>query len=148
MRRLHPRQLCPSEALPLGYEGNGAGLRGRFVLSHDAIFLYAPIAGPSREICLSGILSTSWEIVPSGGKRKQELRMFGLKRPTRIDLRSNDAAIVVRENGEMEMFIRQAKGDEELPPGQVVLALFGMAFHDERVRKLLAQIVKEKQNLT
>jgi|SRR5664279_3775638 hypothetical protein len=88
------------------------------------------------------------EIVPSGGKRKQELRMFGLKRPTRIDLRSNDAAIVVRENGEMEMFIRQAKGDEELPPGQVVLALFGMAFHDERVRKLLAQIVKEKQNLT
>ena len=60
--------------------------------------------------------------------------MFGLKRPTRIDLRSNDAAIVVRENGEMEMFIRQAKGDEELPPGQVVLALFGMAFHDERVR--------------
>jgi hypothetical protein len=61
---------------------------------------------------------------------------------------SNDAAIVVRENGEMEMFIRQAKGDEELPPGQVVLALFGMAFHDERVRKLLAQIVKEKQNPT
>ena len=74
--------------------------------------------------------------------------MFGLKRPTRIDLRSNDAAIVVRENGEMEMFIRQAKGDEELPPGQVVLALFGMAFHDERVRKLLAQIVKEKQDPT
>jgi hypothetical protein len=86
------------------------------------------------------------EIVPSGGKRKQELGMFGLKRPTRIDLRSNDAAIVVRENGEMELFIRQAKGDEELPPSQVVLALFGMAFHDERVRKLLAQIVKEKQN--
>jgi hypothetical protein len=53
--------------------------------------------------------------------------MFGLKRPTRIDLRSNDAAIVVRENGEMEMFIRQAKGDEELPPGQVVLALFGVS---------------------
>jgi hypothetical protein len=50
--------------------------------------------------------------------------MFGLKRPTRIDLRSNDAAIVVRENGEMEMFIRQAKGDEELPPGQVVSGPF------------------------
>jgi hypothetical protein len=74
--------------------------------------------------------------------------MFGLKRPTRIDLRSNDAAIVVRENGEMEMFIRQAKSDEELPLGQVVLALFGMAFHDERVRKLLAQIVEERQGLT
>jgi hypothetical protein len=81
-----------------------------------------------------------------GGEPKQELKMFGSKRPTRIDLRSNDAAIVVRENGEMEIFIRQAKGDEELPPGQVVLTLFGMAFHDERVRKLLAQIVKEKQN--
>lgn len=46
------------------------------------------------------------------------------------------------------MFIRQAKGDEELPPGQVVLALFGMTFHDERVRRLLAQIVKEKQSPT
>ena len=44
------------------------------------------------------------------------------------------------------MFIRETKGDEELTPGQVVLALFGMAFHDERVRKLLAQIVKEKRN--
>ena len=44
------------------------------------------------------------------------------------------------------MFIPQAKGDEELTPGQVVLALFGMAFHDERVRKLLAQIVNEKEN--
>ncbi|WP_315702613.1 MULTISPECIES: hypothetical protein [unclassified Bradyrhizobium] len=74
--------------------------------------------------------------------------MFGLKRPTRIDLRANDAAIVVRENGEMEMFIRQARGDEELPPGQVVLALFGIAFHDERVHKLLAEIVREKQSLT
>ncbi|MHC2618380.1 hypothetical protein ACVIW2_000412 [Bradyrhizobium huanghuaihaiense] len=74
--------------------------------------------------------------------------MFGLKRPTRIDLRANDAAIVVRENGEMEMFIRQAKSDEELPSSQVVLALFGMTFHDERVRKLLTQIVKEKESLT
>lgn len=72
--------------------------------------------------------------------------MFGRTRPTRIDLGSNDAAIVVRANGEMEMFIRQTKGDEELPPGQAVLALFGMAFHDERVRKLLAQIVKEKSD--
>jgi len=72
--------------------------------------------------------------------------MFGFKRPARINLRSNDAALVVRENGEMEMFIRQAKSDEELPPGQVTLALFGMAFHDERVHKLLAQIVKEKQS--
>ena len=62
--------------------------------------------------------------MPSGGKRKQELRMFGLKRPTRIDLRSNDAAIVVRENGEMEMFVRQAKGDEVLPPDQVLLTLY------------------------
>ncbi len=85
-------------------------------------------------------------LILSGGKRKQELKMFGRKRPTRIDLRSNDAAIVVRENGEMEMFVRQAKGDEELPAGQVVLALFGLAFHDERVRQLLAQVVKEKQS--
>jgi hypothetical protein len=99
----------------------------------------------SREICFSGILSVVGNCA-IWRKAKQELRMFGLRRPTRIDLRSNDAAIVVRENGEMEMFIRQAKGDEELPPGQVALALFGMAFHDERVRKLLAQIVKEKQN--
>jgi hypothetical protein len=44
--------------------------------------------------------------------------MFGLKRPTRIDLRSNDAAIVVRENGEMEMFIRQAKSDEDFRPAR------------------------------
>jgi len=33
-----------------------------------------------------------------------------------------------------------------IPPGQVVLALFGTAFHDERVRKLLAQIINEKKN--
>jgi hypothetical protein len=70
--------------------------------------------------------------------------MFGSKRPTHIDLRSNDAAIVVRENGEMEMFIRRAKGDEVLPPDQVLLALFGMSFHDERVREVLTQIVREK----
>jgi hypothetical protein len=44
--------------------------------------------------------------------------MFGLKRPTRIDLRSNDAAIVVRENGEMEMFIRQAQSDEHFRPAR------------------------------
>jgi hypothetical protein len=44
--------------------------------------------------------------------------MFGSKRPTRINLRSSDAAIVVRENVEMEMFVRQAKGDEVLPPDQ------------------------------
>jgi hypothetical protein len=72
--------------------------------------------------------------------------MFGSKRPTRIDLRSNDAAIVVRENGDMEMFIRQAKGDEVLPPDQVLLTLFGMSFHDERVRELLTQIVRENEN--
>ncbi|WP_316164968.1 MULTISPECIES: hypothetical protein [unclassified Bradyrhizobium] len=63
--------------------------------------------------------------------------MFGLKRPTRIELRANDAAIVVRENGEMEMFIRQAKGDEELPPGQVVLA----PFRNDISRRASAQTV-------
>jgi hypothetical protein len=72
--------------------------------------------------------------------------MFGSKPPTRIDLRANDAAIVVRENGEMEMFIQQASGDEVLPQGQVLMALFGMSFHDERVRDLLTQIVREKEN--
>ncbi|WP_315779131.1 hypothetical protein [Bradyrhizobium sp. SZCCHNPS1003] len=74
--------------------------------------------------------------------------MIGIKVYGPVPAKANDAAIVVRENGEMEMFIRQAKGDEELPPGQVVLALFGMTFHDERVRRPLAQIVKEKQSPT
>lgn len=42
------------------------------------------------------------------------------------------------------MFSWQAKVDEEPLPGQVVLALFGMAFHDERVRKLLAEICVQR----
>src|ERR1035438_3971630 len=57
----------------------------------------------NRDIGFSGILSTSWKLCHLAESAKKELRMFGLKRPTRIDLRSNDAAIVVRENGEMEM---------------------------------------------
>jgi hypothetical protein len=72
--------------------------------------------------------------------------MPGATTPERIDLAPGDAAIVVREDGEIDMFIPNPKGEEPLPPDQVILAFFGMAFHDERLHDLLAQIVKEKHN--
>src|SRR6202142_4628340 len=41
-----PNSLAHQKPCHWGYEGNGTGLGVRFVLSHDTIFLYAPIAAP------------------------------------------------------------------------------------------------------
>ena len=37
-----------------GYEGNRAGLGVRFILSHDTIFLYAPIVAPEGHRAAKG----------------------------------------------------------------------------------------------
>lgn len=72
--------------------------------------------------------------------------MPGAKTPAGIDLAPGDAAIVIREGGEMELFVPQTEGDEIVPPDHVLLAGFAMAFHDERLRDLLAKIIGEKQH--
>src|ERR1700687_2601327 len=41
-----PNSFAHQKPCHWGYEGNRTGLRVRFVLSHDTIFLYAPIAAP------------------------------------------------------------------------------------------------------
>jgi hypothetical protein len=41
-----PNSFAYQQPCHWGYEGNRTGLRVRFVLSHDAIFLYAPIIAP------------------------------------------------------------------------------------------------------
>src|ERR1700736_3975853 len=41
-----PNSLAHQKPCHWGYEGNGTGLRVRFVLSHDMIFLHAPIVAP------------------------------------------------------------------------------------------------------
>ena len=43
-----PNSVAHQKPCHRGYERNRAGLRVRFVLSHDTIFLYAPIAAPER----------------------------------------------------------------------------------------------------
>jgi hypothetical protein len=72
--------------------------------------------------------------------------MARAKTPTSIDLAPGDAGFVIREGGELDLFIPQTEGDESVPPDHVVLAGFAMAFHDERLRDLLAQIIGEKQH--
>src|SRR5216683_2741170 len=41
-----PNSFAHQKLCHWGYEGNRTGLRVRFVLSHDIIFLYAPIVAP------------------------------------------------------------------------------------------------------
>jgi hypothetical protein len=41
-----PNSFAHQEPCYWGYEGNRTGLRVRFVLSHDMIFLHAPIVAP------------------------------------------------------------------------------------------------------
>src|ERR1700737_1203980 len=41
-----PKSFTHQEPCHWGYKGNRTGLGVRFVLSHDTIFLYAPIAAP------------------------------------------------------------------------------------------------------
>ena len=72
--------------------------------------------------------------------------MAGAKKRTRIDLGPKDAAFIVRRNGEPELLLPDRDGDEEVPPDQIALAGFAMAFHDERLRDLLGQILREKQH--
>jgi hypothetical protein len=41
-----PNGLAHHKACHRGYEGNRTGLGVRFVLSHDVVFLYAPVVAP------------------------------------------------------------------------------------------------------
>lgn len=68
----------------------------------------------------------------------------GKKTPTHIDLASGDAALVVRENGEMEFFIPDS-GDAPLPQSHVMLTGFAVGFEDERLRDVLARIIEERR---
>ena len=68
------------------------------------------------------------------------------KTPASIDLAPGDAGFVIREGGERELFMPQTEGDESVPADHVILAGFAMAFHDERLRDLLAKIMGEKQH--
>jgi hypothetical protein len=68
------------------------------------------------------------------------------KTPASIHLAPGDAGFVIREGGELELFMPQMEGDESVPPDHVVLAGFAMAFHDERLRDLLTKIIGEKQH--
>jgi hypothetical protein len=75
----------------------------------------------------------------------REIRMAqGKKAPTHIDLAPGDAALVVRESGEMEMFIPDS-GDASMPPSHVMLTGFAVGFEDERLRDVLARIIEERR---
>ena len=49
-----PNSLAHQKPCHWGYEGNRTGLRVRFVLSHDTIFLYAPIVAPEGHRATKG----------------------------------------------------------------------------------------------
>jgi hypothetical protein len=46
-----------------GHEGNGTSLRVRFVLSHDTIFLYAPIVTPEGHVLPKATVSVDEGLV-------------------------------------------------------------------------------------
>src|SRR5712672_4818289 len=49
-----PDRFADQKPCDRGYEGNRTGLGVGFVLSHDAIFLYAPIAAPESHRAAKG----------------------------------------------------------------------------------------------
>jgi hypothetical protein len=49
-----PNSFAHQKSCHRRYEGNRAGLRVRFVLSHDTIFLYAPIVAPEGHRATKG----------------------------------------------------------------------------------------------
>jgi hypothetical protein len=67
------------------------------------------------------------------------------KKPTHIDLAPGDVALVVRKDGELEMFLPM-EGDEPLSPAHLMLTAFGLGYTDERLKDLLGQILREKKD--
>lgn len=63
----------------------------------------------------------------------------------RVDLGPRDAACIVRANGNPKLVIPTVNG-ELLPENQVLLTSFALSIYDERLRDLLAQLMKEKQD--
>jgi hypothetical protein len=77
---------------------------------------------------------------------RKESGMFGTKGTTTLKLGPKDAALVLRENGEVKLVLPQRDGNEAVPEDEVALAGFAAAFRDDRVRDLLGQILRERQH--
>lgn len=71
--------------------------------------------------------------------------MFGAKGTTRLKLGPRDATLVLREGGAFDLLLPRRDGNEAVLPDELALTGFAAGFRDERVRDLLAQILREKQ---
>jgi hypothetical protein len=67
------------------------------------------------------------------------------KKPSHIDLAPGDVALVIRKDGELEMFL-PTEGDEPFSPAHLMLVAFGLGYTDERLKDLLGQILQEKKD--
>jgi hypothetical protein len=63
----------------------------------------------------------------------------------RVTLGPNDMAIVLREDGDLELVVPDRGDDEDVPGDQFALMAFADAFNDSRLRNLLGQIWEETE---